>query len=48
MRHTATILRRHPKIVKAYNGTLGDEAWCRWPSCRRGFDWRRSASAKHG
>ncbi|MBN0301409.1 phage capsid protein, partial [Pseudomonas aeruginosa] len=24
-RRTATILRRHPKIVKAYNGTLGDE-----------------------
>lgn len=24
-RRTATILRRHPKIVKAYNGSLGDE-----------------------
>ncbi|MEI1042415.1 phage capsid protein, partial [Pseudomonas aeruginosa] len=23
-RRTATILRRHPKIVKAYNGSLGD------------------------
>lgn len=24
-RRTATILRRHPKVVKAYNGTAGDE-----------------------
>lgn len=24
-RRTATILRRHPKIVKAYNGSLGDD-----------------------
>lgn len=24
-RRTATILRRHPKIVKAYNGSLGDQ-----------------------
>ncbi|CDF82143.1 hypothetical protein PKB_0775 [Pseudomonas knackmussii B13] len=24
-RRTATFLRRHPKIVKAYNGTLGDD-----------------------
>ncbi|MDF5876261.1 hypothetical protein P4204_07705, partial [Pseudomonas aeruginosa] len=50
-RRTATILRRHPKIVKAYNGTLGDEGMVPMAFLQElpeaGGDLRRRSTAEH-